>query len=41
MARMKTFLMYLLVLVGFMFLSHVLEDGLILGMYDAIERKSR
>lgn len=39
MARMKTFLMYALVLVGFMFLSYVLEDGLVLGMYDAIERK--
>lgn len=41
MARMKTFLMYALILIGFMFLSYVLEDGLLLGMYDAIERKDR
>ena len=40
MARMKTFLMYALVLIGFIFLSYVLEDGLILGMYDVIEGKA-
>ena len=34
---MKTFLMYALILVGFMFLSFVLEDGLLLGMYDKID----
>lgn len=33
MARMKTFLMYALVLIGFIFLSYVLENGLIQGMY--------
>ncbi len=40
MARMKTFLMYALILVGFIFLSFVLEDGLIMGMYDVIEGNS-
>ena len=40
MARMKTFLMYALVLLGFMFLSYVLEDGFIMGMYDGIEGKA-
>ena len=39
MKRMKTFLMYALVLIGFIFLSYVLEDGLLLGMYDAIDGK--
>lgn len=39
MKRMRTFLMYALVLVGFIFLSYVLENGLLMGMYDPIERK--
>lgn len=33
MARMKTFLLYVLGILGFMFLSFVLEDGLIQNMY--------
>ena len=40
MKRMKTFLMYALIIIGFMFLSHVLEDGLLLGMYDKIDGKA-
>lgn len=34
MDRMKTFLLYLLGILGFMFLSYVLENGLIEGMYE-------
>ena len=33
MARMKTFLLYFLCLVGFIFLSYILENGLIGNMY--------
>lgn len=33
MSRMKTFLLYVLGILGFMFLSYVLEDGLIENMY--------
>ena len=33
MARMKTFLIYFLCLVGFIFLSYILENGLIGNMY--------
>ena len=33
MDRMKTFLLYALGILGFMFLSYVLEDGLIENMY--------
>ena len=40
MARMKTFLMYALVLIGFIFLSSVLEDGFVMGMYNKIEGKA-
>ncbi len=40
MKRMRTFLIYALVIVGFMFLSYVLEDGLLLGMYDEIEGRT-
>ena len=33
MKRMETFLLYLLAILGFMFLSYVLENGLIENMY--------
>ena len=33
MARMKTFLLYALAIVGFIFISEVMEDGLVMGMY--------
>lgn len=33
MSRMKTFLLYALGIIGFMFLSYILENGLIEGMY--------
>lgn len=33
MARMRTLLLYALGIIGFMFLSYILEDGLIQGMY--------
>ena len=37
MDRMKTFLIYFLLLVGFFFLSYILENGLIAGMYTPIK----
>ena len=37
MDRMKTFLIYFLLLVGFFFLSYVLENGLIAGMYTPLK----
>lgn len=36
MARMKTFLMYALMLIGFIFLSYILENGLLEDMYKQI-----
>lgn len=36
MARMKTFLTYALALIGFIFLSYVLENGLIENMYNVM-----
>ena len=36
MDRMKTFLIYFLLLIGFFFLSYVLENGLIASMYTPI-----
>ena len=36
MARMKTFLMYAVILISFIFLSYILEEGLLLGMYSNI-----
>lgn len=37
MARMKTFFLYALAIVGFMFLSYVLENGLIENMYKTMD----
>ncbi len=40
MERMRTFLLYALGIVGFIFLSYILEDGLIIGTYKQISEVS-
>lgn len=40
MKRMGTFLLYALGIIGFIFLSYVLEDGLIRGMYKPLNNNS-
>ena len=40
MKRMRTFLIYALLLIGFIFLSRVLEEGLIENMYETMVPKS-
>ena len=40
MKRMRTLLLYALGIVGFIFLSYILEDGLIIGMYKELSSQS-
>lgn len=40
MKRMRTFFLYALGIVGFIFLSYILEDGLISGMYKELNKEN-